>query len=127
MFIFHCKSGDVQVEKEDVAKYGELLKDIVSETNELSIDFEKNDMDSMLYYAYLVYNYPQLVTLIPYKLYPICDFFCMTRMTNPKLYYHSNTNVKEMLAMLLLYTKEKHCMCDKLYTSILDDIKIDHP
>lgn len=123
MFTFHCKGGDVQVEKSVMMKYEEMFTDIATGTDELTVDFKKNDMESMLDYANLVYNCPQFVTLIPYKLYPICDFFCMMKMTNPKLYYPSDESVKVMIVILQTFVDVEHFMCNKLYKSIIDDMK----
>lgn len=123
MFTFHCKGGDVQVEKSVMMKYEEMLTDIVTGADELTIDFTKSIMKSMLYYANLVYNCPQLVTLVPYNIYPICDFFCMTQMTNPKLYYPSDGGAGAMIFILQTFVDVEHFMYNKLYNSILDDMK----
>lgn len=128
MFTFHCKGGDVQVEKADVVTYGELLKDIASETDELSVDFEKSDMEIVLHFAHTVYCSSAYGTIVhpPCTLYHIFDFFCMTKLTDPTSYYEVLSTM-HAVELLISYTNDKtspkHWMNDKLYCEILSSIR----
>lgn len=128
MFTFHCKSGDIQVEKADVVKYGELLKDIASETDELAVDFEKSDMEIVLHFAYTVYYSSAYGTIVhpPCTLYHIFDFFCMTKLTDPTSYYEVLSTM-HAVELLISYTNDKtspkYWMNSKLYCEILSSIR----
>lgn len=127
MFTFHCSDGEFHVQKAEMMKYGEMLSDIAKGGDKLTVDFSENDMKIAFYHAFIMYSDNPLYMPPPCNLYHIFDFFCMEKLTDPSMYYYKQYYAMSMIDALLAFiddeTSPRSWMNNKLYISIINDMR----